>query len=246
MLLEHPDFFNPSKRILEMTDGYTKPFYHLDFDYDKPDLSSFTDTAKSMISSGNIFKYEDYSYLHNGNVVNNLEQCKSLYKKIDDKWTYNRIERLVSGHNINFTLYTKHFGWFPEVREAHPDLVEMCEKFIDVYKIDTWKILIGRMETDLLWHMDIDGYYGFRFPLGIHPWELKFRKIHEEHAKKFLTMSWSGKFIEVNELVNTETYSEEIVIDQDEGKSFIFNSIDYVHMLKNNHPQYFLFIKGII
>lgn len=246
-MLVMPDFFKPSERLLEITNGYKEPFYNLNFDCGAVDMSRFDETIQTLLKNRKIYNYEDYDFVHNGKVVNNLEQCKLFYRKDENgEWQYNRLERLEDGRTINFTLYNKNYGWFDEIKEAHPDLVDMCDKFIKEYNVDTWKILVSRMTTDLSWHMDMDGYYGFRFPLGLHPWKLKFKKVHDDYVDIFNNMSWTGKFTELESLVPTKTYNDEYAIDETSGKAFIFNSVNYVHALENNNPQYFLFIKGTI
>jgi hypothetical protein len=241
-----PDFFSPSERILQLTNGYTAPFTRLDFKFKYPNLDDFVAVMKGMIASGKIYEYENYDYVQGSRHTNNLTECKSIYVKSGNGYEYARIERLETGQNINFTLYNKNVGWFPEVKEAFPDLVEMCDRFIKEYKVDTWKIVIGRMLTDLGWHMDIDGYYGFRFHLSDNPFELAFREIKPECVEDVRRKAWTGQWKQVDETVNETTYETEYLVHREDGQSFIFNGMNYVHHLSNNKPQFFLFIKGTV
>jgi len=241
-----PDFFEPSAKILALEGN--RPLTKLDFEFDKyPDLTNFVPVFKDMIASGNLFKYEDYQYIHNNRVVNNLDECSALYTKTADGYTFNRYERMDNGKTLNFTVYNKNIGWFPEIKDNFPDLVAICDKFIEQYGVDVWKILMLKVDVDLPWHMDIDGFYGFRVHVTDEPYRLDFREIKEEHKAKFLEMSWKGQWQEVDALVPTETIDPTYSYGQpDAGKAFLNNSMDYVHYFYNDRTQYIALIKGTI
>jgi hypothetical protein len=240
-----PNFFEASERIKALQSG--GPTTNLDYQFDKPDMTGFLETFEGMIDSGNLFKYEDYDYIHNGNVVNNLEQCRNLYGKTDMGWEFKRRERIKDGRNINFTVYNKTVGWFPEIAANNPELVSVCNGFIDKYDVDVWKILVFKVDQDLLWHMDVDGFYGFRLFIGHDNWRLRFREVLPEYKDLLCQMTWNGFWNEVNDIVPTATYPNEMVFTADNlEKAFLIDSMNYVHYFDNAAPQYGILIKGVI
>jgi hypothetical protein len=240
-----PDFFMPSKRLKELAGP--GPTTNLDYHFSNPDMSGFLDAFEGMIDSGNLFKYEDYDYIQNGNVVNNLEQCVNLYGKTETGWLFKRRERIKTGQNLNFTVYNKTVGWFPEIAANNPELVTVCDNFIEKFDVDVWKILVFKVDQDLVWHMDVDGFYGFRLFIGHDDWTLKFREIKPEYKEQLLHMTWVGQWSEVNTSVPNTTFNDEIVFDSTNlSPAFLIDSMNYVHYFTNSAPQYGILIKGVI
>jgi hypothetical protein len=245
-----PNFFEASNRIKElMQDG---PISKLDYSFEKPDFSNFLPAYEAMIDSGNLFKYEDYDYLHNDRVVNNLQQCKNLYTPIEDAfgvsgYHFARRERIQTGQNLNFTVYNKVAGWFPEIKEAVPSLVDVCDNFIDKFGVDVWKILVFKVDRDLAWHMDVDGFYGFRLFAGGTDWKLKFREVKPECKVMLRDMTWMGKWNEVNDSVPTTCLPDDMYFTQaDTGQAFLIDSMNYVHYFENKEPHYGILVKGVV
>ena len=240
-----PNFFDASNRIKElMSDGPTTP---LNYRFELPDMSDFLSTYEWMIDSGNLFHYENYDYVDNGKVVNNLTQCKNLYKQHEDgSWEFLRRERIKTGQNLNFTVYNKALGWFPEMFH-HPDLVEAVNGYIKMYGIDVWKILVFKVDIDLGWHMDVDGYYGFRMFLNDGDWKLKFREVKPERKDKLREMTWQGEWMKIHDTVDETTYPEEIVYTKNElPQTFLIDSMNYVHYFENPGPHYGVLVKGVV
>lgn len=242
-----PNFFEASPAIKSLMQP--GPISKLDYSFDLPDLTDFLPAYESMIDSGNLFRYEDYDYIHNGQVVNNLQQCRNLYtpKMHGSGYDFARRERIKTGQNLNFTVYNKSHGWFPEVKEAIPDFTRVCDAFVDKFNIDVWKVLIFKVDIDLGWHMDVDGYYGFRLFLTESDWALKFREVKPECKGKLRDMTWMGQWKEVHDTVNDTCLSDELVYRKEQtGQAFLIDSMNYVHYFTNTQPHYGVLVKGII
>lgn len=246
-LYSMPNFFEQSE-VIRYLHSNNRPLTKIWMPFDKPPMDGFLDTFDRMIDSGKLFEYEDYNYLDNGNVVNNLEQCRNLYKKVDGEWTFLRRERMKTGQNLNFTVYNKRNGWFPEIEQSNPELVTVCNDLIDDFKIDVFKILVFKMDQDLVWHQDMDGYYGFRLFMGHADWTLKFRKIKPEYKSALRDLTWLGHWDIVNDAVEEACFPEEIVYTAEDnlGQAYLINSMDYVHYFENTKPMWGAFIKGVV
>jgi hypothetical protein len=242
---ELPNFFQVSDRIQTLMSP--APISKLDYSFDQPDLTNFLPVYDGMIESGNLFKYEDYNFLHDGRVANNLTECRNLYAKTDAGWQFLRRERMKTGQNLNFTVHNKTVGWFPEIKENFPDFVSVCDNFIAKYDIDVWKILIFKVDMDLVWHMDMDGYYGFRLFMGHDDWTLKFRAVKPEYKEQLRSMTWMGQWNEVNNSIPTTCEPDDILYTQEQtGQAFLIDSMNYVHYFENSRPQYGVLVKGVV
>jgi hypothetical protein len=242
-----PNFFDRTPGIAALQ-PYGTPIATLDYSFAPPDMSGFTKTVESMIDSGNLFKYEDYEYLDGERVASNLHECVNLYGQTETGWEFKRRERIADGRNINFVVHNKHTGWFPEVKANHSDLVEVVDCYIKKYSIDVWKILVFKVDQDLRWHMDVDGFFGFRlFLVDKDDWTLKFRRVKPEWKDELRKMTWDGRWTQVHETIDETTFPDEISYkSKDTGQAFLINSMDYVHYFENTLPHYGVLVKGTV
>lgn len=250
-MLTMPNFFDASDRIKAISQP--APITKLNYGFSPLSMDRFTDTIEDMIDSGRLFEYEDYDYIDGRRVVSNLEQCVNLYTPTQGAfgitgYKFARRERIKDGRNINFVVYNKAVGWFSEIHENHSYLTYVVDEYVKKFNIDVWKILVFKVNTDLGWHMDVDGYYGFRlFLQDKDDWVLKFREVKPEYKELYKQMTWDGRWNQVHEMVDEATYPQEIVYtSKDTGQAFLINSMDYVHYFENKSTHYGVLVKGTV
>lgn len=250
-IIKTPDFYQASPRMEELLkEKGDSPFLKIDFSFDSPNLEDFVKTYQKMIDSGNLFQYENWEYQDiDGKIKVNLETNKSFYSKDEnERWQFNLENRLYTDLNVNFPIYNQAIGWFPEIEAAHPDLVELVERYIQHLKLEPYRIFLLKVNKEYIYHVDLDGYYSFR--LFLNPkkdWSFTFKKMKDEHKKTILNHCWVWNWQAVKDGVESGEFchpGEQIIKGDDLGNTFILDNLNYIHRFVTNQPNYIIFVKG--
>lgn len=245
-MLTYPHFFIQSDKSKLLCGD--NPITSLASDNNFVDLTGFLSTYKNLIDSGNLFEYENFDYKNDTEVLNNLDVQRYIYGDAAGKPTFKRYDRFddLNLGPLNLRVYNKKVGWFDEIKEAFPDLVDICNRFIVNHNVNVFAINILYVQTSLPYHLDADGFYGFRLRLNDSNFKFDFKRLFEETKEKTRLDFFQGRSNSITNNLTNFTESQEINIRSDQlGNAFVINSSDYLHQFSTVGLTIFASIYGI-
>jgi len=246
-MIKYPEFFVRSNESIMLNP--TLPIAPLNFNFDPINSKNFISVFKDLVDSGNLYNYENFKYEVDDNIIENLESQVYDYVKSDTGYSFRRYARLANpGGPVTMRVHNASYGWFPEIVEFFPEMVSTIVRFILEQKIkNIFSVSVLYSNEIVPWHLDPDGYYGFRLNLNDCKFRFDFKKIIEDKKlfvqQEFLAGSGKEMRDNLDQYVESDTRT---ITSEELGQSFIINSVDYVHQFYSEGPSLIALVYGTV